>query len=121
MLKSNKKYVTEVCARLDLASASTVGTPITEDLMPREKDARELLSAEGAKEYRRLSCVLLYACHDITEAQGAVRVLPTNLRSPNMRSWERLKRLARCFKDTQEESHWVKKPWTQATRQDCRG
>lgn len=70
-------------------------TPGSEAIKPTSEDAEGPLNEEQATEYRSFTCTLLYAAHDIVEAQHGVRNLTMDLKSPSAKSWERLKRMTR--------------------------
>ena len=59
---------------------------MTDQLAPRPEDAESPLDEAKTIEYRSLTCLLLYACHDITAAQNAVRLLTQDLRNSGVRT-----------------------------------
>ena len=108
-IQPSTRYVLEVARRLGLENCKPAITPESEAIKPTTEDGESPLNEEQSTEYRSLTCTLLYAAHYIVEAQHGVRNLTMDLKTPNVKSWERLKRMTRYLMGVLDEGVWFEK------------
>jgi len=109
LIVPNSKYVKTVATALGLESGKAAKTPEVDSERRVQDDNLDLLDDEWASTYRSHACTLMYAGHDVAEAQHGIRELTTELKEPSVASWTRLKRVTRYMKGVQDEGVWFPK------------
>jgi hypothetical protein len=109
LIAPNKKYVEGVAEALGLSKCKPAKTPEVEANRRTQEDSLEVLDGEWGSAFRSHACTLMYAGHDIAEAQHAIRELTCDLREPTVSSWTRLKHTTRYLTGVQGEGLWYPK------------
>jgi len=106
LIRISNRYVTKAAELLGLTDSKPVPTPGVEANRRRIEDKEFPLSADLCSLYRSCSCIVLYAGHDMPEAQHAIRELTQDLREPNEQAMVRLKRCVRYLYHNRDQGIW---------------